>query len=164
MERKTFNPQDWLNQPTPQPKVTEQQTFNTDSQPDEVERIIQSIEANRTDITSTYSDWVNIGFAFSDEFGENGRTLFHRVSQFYPGYSAPECDKQFDNCLKSNGHGVSLKTFFYLAKDAGIDIAHPRTEKQDQRTFKSEELNGSQPEYHQPENQEPEEMPTLPDS
>lgn len=156
--RKTFNPQDWLNQPTPQPKVTEQQTFNTDSQPDEVERIIQSIEANRTDITSTYSDWVNIGFAFSDEFGENGRTLFHRVSQFYPGYSAPECDKQFDNCLKSKGHGVSLKTFFYLAKDAGIDIAPPRTEKQDHRTFKSEKLNGSQSEYHQPEIQEPEEM------
>lgn len=164
MERKTFNPQDWLNQPTPQPKVTEQQTFNTDSQSDEVERIIQSIEANRTDITSTYSDWVNIGFAFSDEFGENGRTLFHRVSQFYPGYSAPECDKQFDNCLKSKGHGVSLKTFFYLAKDAGIDIAPPRSEKQDQRTFKSEKLNGSQSEYHQSENQEPEEMPTFPDS
>jgi hypothetical protein len=79
---------------------------------DEVERIIQSIEANRTDITSTYSDWVNIGFAFADEFGENGRNLFHRVSQFYPGYSVPECDKQFDNCLKSKGHGVSLKTFF----------------------------------------------------
>ena len=112
MERKTFNPQDWLNQPAPQPKVTEQQTFNTDSQTDEVERIIQSIEANRTDITSTYSDWVNIGFAFADEFGENGRNLFHRVSQFYPGYSVPECDKQFDNCLKSKGHGVSLKTFF----------------------------------------------------
>jgi len=91
MERKTFNPQDWLNQPTPQLKVTEQPTFNTDSQSDEVERIIQSIEANRTDITSTYSDWV----------------------------------------------------IFYLAKDAGIDIAPPRTEKQDQ---------------------EPEEMPTLPDS
>lgn len=162
--RKNFNPQDWLNQPTPQPKVTEQQTFNTDSQSDEVERIIQSIEANRTDITSTYSDWVNIGFAFSDEFGENGRTLFHRVSQFYPGYSAPECDKQFDNCLKSKGHGVSLKTFFYLAKDAGIDIAPPRSEKQDQRTFKSEKLNGSQSEYHQSENQESEEMPTFPDS
>src|SRR5690554_475340 len=91
MERKTFNPQDWLNQPTPQLKVTEQPTFNTDSQSDEVERIIQSIETNRTDITSTYSDWV----------------------------------------------------IFYLAKDAGIDIAPPRTEKQDQ---------------------EPEEMPTLPDS
>lgn len=164
MERKTFNPQDWLNQPTPQPKVTEQQTFNTDSQIDEVERIIQSIEANRTDITSSYSNWVNIGFAFADEFGEKGRNLFHRVSQFYPDYSATECDKQFDNCLKSKGHGVSLKTFFYLAKDAGIDIAPPRTEKQDHRTFKSEKLNGSQSEYQQPENQEPEEMPTFPDS
>jgi hypothetical protein len=164
MERKTFNPQDWLNQPTPQPKVTEQQTFNTDSQIDEVERIIQSIEANRTDITSSYSDWVNIGFAFADEFGENGRNLFHRVSQFYPNYSATECDKQFDNCLKSKGHGVTLKTFFYLAKDAGIDIAPPRAEKQNKHTFKSEKLNGSQTDHQQPEKQEPEQMPTFPDS
>lgn len=164
MERKTFNPQDWLNQPTPQPKVTEQQTFNTDSQIDEVERIIQSIEANRTDITSSYSNWVNIGFAFADEFGEKGRNLFHRVSQFYPDYSATECDKQFDNCLKSKGHGVSLKTFFYLAKDAGIDIAPPRTEKQDKHTFKSEKLKDSQTDHRQPEKQEPEEMPTFPDS
>lgn len=164
MERKTFNPQDWLNQPTPQPKVTEQQTFNSDSQIDEVERIILSIEANRTDITSTYSDWVNIGFAFADEFGENGRNLFHRVSQFYPDYSATECDKQFDNCLKSKGHGVSLKTFFYLAKDAGIDIAPPRAEKQDKHTFKSEKLKDSQSNRQQPEKQEPEQMPTFPDS
>lgn len=164
MERKTFNPQDWLNQPTPQPKVTEQHTFNSDSQIDEVERIIQSIEANRTDITSSYSDWVNVGFAFADEFGENGRNLFHRVSQFYPDYSATECDKQFDNCLKSKGHGVSLKTFFYLAKDAGIDIAPPRAEKQDKYTFKSEKLKDSQSDRQQPEKQEPEQMPTFPDS
>lgn len=164
MERINFNPQDWLNQPTQQPKVTEQPTFNKDSQLDEVEHIIQSIEANTTDITSTYSDWVNIGFAFADEFGENGRTLFHRVSQFYPDYSHQECDKQFDNCLESKGHGVSLKTFFYLAKDAGIEIATQWTDKQDKRIFIGEKLKGSQSDYQQPENQEKEEMPTFPDS
>jgi len=164
MERKTFNPQDWLTQPTPQPKVTEQQTFNTDSQTDEVERIIQSIEANRTDITSSYTDWVNIGFAFSDEFGENGRNLFHRVSQFHPNYSTQECNKQFDNCLRSKGHGISIKTFFYLAKDAGIDITSPRHEKQAQRTLNTSKNGGTQSEYHQPENEEQEAMPTFPES
>lgn len=162
--RKTFNPQDWLNQPTPQPKVTEQQTFNTDSQIDEVERIIQSIEANRTDITSSYSDWVNIGFAFADEFGENGRILFHRVSQFYPGYSAPECDKQFDNCLKSKGHGVSLKTFFYLAKDAGIDIAPPRKELEEMRHHNSNKEFGAFDSTVEKPTEDSYQMPTSPDS
>ncbi|MEX0966745.1 MAG: DUF3987 domain-containing protein [Bacteroidia bacterium] len=164
MERETFNPMDWLDKPTPQSKVTEQHQFKTDAQTNEVERIIQYIETNRVDITSAYKDWVNVGFAFAHEFGENGRNLFHRVSQFYPDYSAPECDTQFDNCLKSKGRGVSLKTFFYLAKGAGIDITPPRTEKQDQHTFKREKLNGSQTEYHQHGNQEQEEMPTFPDS
>jgi hypothetical protein len=164
MERETFNPQDWLNRPTTQSKVTEQHNFNTGSQVDEVERIIQSIEATRTDITSTYSDWVNIGFAFADEFGEDGRTLFHRVSLFYANYSVQECDKQFDNCLKSKGHGVSLKTFFYLAKGAGIDLTPPRTERQPLNTIKSENLTESPSNQLQPDTQEQEEMPTFPDS
>mgnify|MGYP005749114873 CR=1 FL=1 len=164
MERKTFNPQDWLNQSTSELKVSEQQTFKTAPQIDEIEYIIQSIEANRTDITSTYNNWVNIGFAFADGYGENGRTLFHRVSQFYPEYSAPDCDKQYDNCLKSKGHGISLKTFFYLANDAGIDITPPRTKKQDQRTFRIEKFNGSQSVHNQAENQELEEIPTFPES
>ncbi len=164
MERKTFNPQDWLNPPTPQPKVTEQQTFNTDSQIDEVERIIQSIEANRTDITSTYNDWVNIGFAFADEFEENGRNLFHRVSQFYPDYSAQECDKQFDNCLKSKGHGVSLKTFFYLAKDSGIDITPPRKEPEEMRHYNSNKEFGAFDSTVEKQTEDSYQMPTFPDS
>ena len=77
-----------------------------------------------------YSDWVNIGFAFADEFGETGRNLFHRVSQYHPEYSTQECDKQFDNCMKARGQGVSLKTFFYHAKEAGIPLTTPKQERQ----------------------------------
>ena len=163
MERKTFIPQDWLNQPTPQQIVTEQQTFDSGSQINEVEQIIQDIEANSTDITSSYSDWVNIGFAFADEFGENGRNLFHRVSQFYPSYNSQECDKQFDNCLKSKGHGVSLKTFFYLAKDAGIDIS-PRKEPEEMHHIYSNSIIGKSGNTADKHTEDSYQMPTFPDS
>lgn len=94
--------------------------------------ILSRLESTQTDITASYSDWRDLGFALADEFGESGRDYFHRISRFYPGFSVSDCNKQYDACLKSNGHGITLKTFFHLAKQAGIDIrtnaaqgAHP---------------------------------------
>ena len=132
--KKKFNPQQWLNDVTPT------NNNNTVSSPDsgevaegkrgnhnlsasvvpdsvvhcnDIEQIIQHIESQQIDITTAYSDWRNIGFAFADEFGETGREYFHRISRFYPDYSATDCDRQFDNCLKAKGQGISLKTFFF---------------------------------------------------
>jgi hypothetical protein len=102
---------------------TSQNTF------EEVSQILLQLESSQTDITTNYADWRNIGFAFADEFGESGRELFHRVSRFYLGYSQTECDKQYNNCLKSSGHGVTIKSFFHLAQQAGISLVttQPKT-------------------------------------
>lgn len=123
MEKKTFNPLEWIQNPAQQAINTEPQEPTNNSNESEVEAIIQQIESRQIDIASAYSDWRNIGFALADEFGERGRELFHRISQFYADYSSTECDRQFDNCLKAKGQGVSLKTFFYHAKQAGIQIS-----------------------------------------
>ena len=117
------------NHPTIQPS-SHQPSNHTTIQPSnvssDVEVIITRIEAAHTDITANYSDWRDIGFALADEFGESGRDYYHRVSRFYPNYSSTDCNKQFDQCLKatpsSRGHGITLKTFFHLAKQSGIDI------------------------------------------
>ena len=130
MEKKTFNPLEWMENPAQQSINTEQAQPLSNSNESEVETIIQQIEANQIDIATAYSDWRNIGFAFADEFGESGRDYFHRISRFYPDYSASECDRQFDNCLKAKGQGVSLKTFFYHAKQAGVQISKPKTTSQ----------------------------------
>ena len=130
MEKKTFNPLEWMENPTQQSIHTEQAQPLCNSNESEVETIIQQIEANQIDIATAYSDWRNIGFAFADEFGESGRDYFHRISRFYSDYSASECDRQFDNCLKAKGQGVSLKTFFYHAKQAGVQISKPKTTSQ----------------------------------
>jgi hypothetical protein len=132
--KKKFNPQQWLNN-----KVNDEMGFasptlreapisiETPRQPKDlsnIEQVIRQIESMQIDITSNYADWRNLGFAFAEEFGESGRYLFHRVSRFYPEYKPTECDKQFDACLKATGHGITIKTFFYLAKQAGIEISH----------------------------------------
>ena len=84
--------------------------------------VLTRLESSQTDITANYSDWRDIGFALADEFGESGRDYFHRISRFYPQYNSTDCNRQYDNCLKSKGHGITLKTFFHLSKYAGIDI------------------------------------------
>ena len=76
-----------------------------------------------SDITSSYDEWLKAGFALADGLGENGRDIYHLISSLYPNYNQAECDKQFDACLKSHGHGVTIKTFFHMAKQAGVDIA-----------------------------------------
>lgn len=88
----------------------------------DVEVIVKRIEESHTDITANYPDWRDIGFAFSNEFGESGRDYFHRVSQFHSDYSHSVCNKQYNKCLKAKGHGVTIKTFFHLAQQAGISL------------------------------------------
>lgn len=105
-----------------QPKTKTVNFSSQDLGATDVEIIIQRLEESHTDITSDYSDWRDIGFAFAHKYGEAGRDYFHRISRFYTNYEYANCNKQFDNCLKSNGNGVTIKTFFHLAQQAGINI------------------------------------------
>lgn len=120
--KEIFNPQEWLNNDKVNPSTN--QSFNPS--PDissEVDKVITRIESAFTDITTSYNDWLSVGFAFAHEFGEAGRAFYHRVSRFYPGYTKADTDKQYDQCLKSPGQGITIKTFFHMAREAGIDIS-----------------------------------------
>ena len=129
MNKKKFEVQVWLDQPLQQSIDTEPKEVKivtakiVKDDETEIEEIIQQIETKQIDIATAYSDWRNIGFALADSFGEAGRDYFHRISKFYNGYSSAECDLQYNKCLQSNGQGISLKTFFYHAKQSGINIS-----------------------------------------
>jgi hypothetical protein len=155
--KKKFNPGDWVNTSNTNATDTEQKpkteskantkTQTASSPPksadlQEVEEIVSQIEERSIDLTANYSEWLRIGFALADGLGEPGRELYHRVSRFYEGYNAKECDEQFDKCLKANGSGINISTFFYLAKQAGINIRSAHIEEPERKK----------------------EMPNLPDS
>ena len=89
-----------------------------------IEGLIREIEYRRLDITDNYSDeWLRIGFALSDAFGEAGRPYFHRVSRFSFKYVEGKADIQFSHCLKSRNGGITIRTLFFIAKSYGIDIS-----------------------------------------
>jgi hypothetical protein len=95
----TFNPMDWIESkseyqpsnslPPNHPSIQPSDHLSISS---EVDIIVTRIEADLTDITTSYHDWLNVGFAFANEFGEGGRNYFHRVSRFYSGYTKADSD------------------------------------------------------------------------
>ena len=125
MTKKKFIVEEWLEQPS----STQQEIHSTTSVHapqtsvgEDIETITQRIEASCIDITSGYDNWRDLGFALSEELGEAGRDYFHRISRFNSDYNHAEADKQYDRCLKAHGSGVTIKTFFQKAKEAGISI------------------------------------------
>jgi hypothetical protein len=119
MSKKTFNPKDWA---TATPRQSSNSSMSSPSHTD-IEEITKRIEATATDIAPNYADWRDLGFALADALGESGRNYYHRLSRFYPQYSQTETDRQYDNCLKAHGHGVTVKKLYHIAKSAGIDIS-----------------------------------------
>ncbi|MBY0425480.1 MAG: DUF3987 domain-containing protein, partial [Cytophagales bacterium] len=126
MNKKKFIPSDWIEKPS---EIHIQPKANNLPESD-IEKLIAEIESRKVDITTTYENWLKIGFALSDAFQESGRNYFHRISQFYDGYTISECDSQYTSCLKSRKQGVTIKTLFHLAKEAGIIIKPEKQEKQ----------------------------------
>ena len=130
--KKAFNPLEWKDKKdshggSSEPPVSSSinahspyLTHKTYSVEDEIEALTSAVESSCVDIAPDYASWLSIAFALSDALDEGGRSYFHRLSRFYPGYDEREADKQFTSCLRSKGSGITIKTLFHLAKQAGI--------------------------------------------
>ncbi|GGK53664.1 MULTISPECIES: DUF3987 domain-containing protein [Flavobacteriaceae] len=133
MTKNIFNPTDWLE--TPKIEVPIKPIHKTAATvhtvvANDIESYIAAIEQNAIDITSGYANWRDLGFAFAEEYGETGRNYFHSISKFNSSYNAQECDEQYDKCLAAKGSGITIATFYYLAKQAGITVVknEPQTQ------------------------------------
>lgn len=123
VERKKFHPGKWLEKTTskkdfkPVPFTSSMTRIQRD-----IEVVLRRIENYQLDLTMNYEDWIRLGFAFADEFGETGRDYFHRISRFYADYDPDGTDRQFDKCIDGKKSGITIRTFFQAAKDAGVNI------------------------------------------
>lgn len=88
---------------------------------EQVKKAVSIIQTKRIDITKQYQNWFRIGCALAHEFGEEGRGWFHMISRVHSEYHEPDCDFQYDKCLKySKEDGAKIATFFYLCKCFGV--------------------------------------------
>lgn len=84
-----------------------------------VARLCREIAMRHIDLTANYEDWVKIGAALSS-LGESGRQWFHLCSSQNSGYYSTECDRKFNNLLRSTCQ-IGIGTFFYYCRQYGIE-------------------------------------------
>lgn len=106
-----------------------------------VEICLEQLEGGRIDITANYGDWLAVGFALADEFGEGGREYFHRASQFHPKYRPSEADGQFTACLnrkRRKQYGVGL--FFDFCEQYGVTFIEQLKKERKEREQQEEKI------------------------
>ncbi|SDL90184.1 DUF3987 domain-containing protein [Segatella bryantii] len=95
----------------------------------EIQDVARQLVDRGIDITAGYDNWLKLGFALADGLGEDGREIYHHLSQLNDEYDTAECDKQYTHCLHGRGQGITVNTFFQMAKEAGIDLSQVAREQ-----------------------------------
>ena len=95
----------------------------------EIQDVARQLVDRGIDITAGYNNWLKLGFALADGLDEDGRKIYHQLSQLNDEYDTAECDRQYTHCLHGRGQGITVNTFFQMAKEAGIDIAQVAREQ-----------------------------------
>ena len=79
-----------------------------------------------------YDNWLRLAFALSDGLGVAGRQVFDRLSQMNADYDTRECNRLYDNCMKGNKGGITIATFFQMARDlANVDLKEMAREREE---------------------------------
>lgn len=149
--------------PKPEPKKAPEMP-KTQSVPEgitaDVEKVIDQITTHKIDITGGYREWLKLGFALASEFGLGGLGYFHKISQYSPTYDPHTCEQQYEACCRdTGGEKATIKTFFGMAKDYGIDIK-PVYSKRENKA-KTEPKKAAQPKTETAKPVEPESKPNA---
>ena len=104
--------------------VNEEKVSYADESIDVMERLIAALEERHVDITSSYENWIKVGFALCTTFDEQGRGYYHRIGRMYPRYTPEETDKTYTQLLGKNNGRTKLGTIIFLAKEAGVSISN----------------------------------------
>lgn len=90
---------------------------------DKVGELVQECVRRGLNIADSYQDYLALGFALANGFGEGGRVFFHQLAGISDKYKESEADKQYTRCLQgANKSGITVGTFYHYLKTAGIDI------------------------------------------
>jgi hypothetical protein len=107
----------------PQKKGIQQNEFQSIYSDKDIVSLVDYIHTNHVILGGdNYNSWLQICFAFVNEFGEAGREHFHKVSAASPAYEPTDCNKKYDNCIQTSDGKLNIGTFFFYAKQAGLRI------------------------------------------
>lgn len=107
--------------PTPsQPLPRQPRSADRPAEPKE--RVLNSLRDIAIDITQNREDWVRIAYGLANEYGEEGREVFHELSSKYANYTHKETDNTYTNALKTNKGLVGIGSVFQIASSYGVRV------------------------------------------
>lgn len=89
---------------------------------DDLAEVLGQIQSRQINLAESYEDYRNIAFAIADGFGDTGRAYFHIVASVSNKYKQGHADRQYNASLKSKRVGITVGTFYWMAKQGGVTI------------------------------------------
>lgn len=130
----SFDPEIYINEKSKKARTLAIAHKKTKSLPiilpqNSVNDLIKECVSLNKNLAPDYEKYRNLGFALAEGFGEDGRVMFHALCSVSEKYDSRHAEKQFNECLKNRKTGITVGTFYWMLKDAGINI------KNDQQKF-----------------------------
>lgn len=88
----------------------------------EVGRMVQEAVTMGVNIAPDYKTYRDLAFAIANGFGEGGRQWFHALCRSDAKYNSQQADNQFDHAVKGKKSGVTVGTFYWMLKQAGVKL------------------------------------------
>jgi len=94
---------------------------------DKVGEMVRAAVSRGANIAEDYQSYITLGFAIAAGFGESGRPYFHALAGISQKYNSEHTDKQYNHCLKNPSGGVTVGSFYWLLRQAGVEF--PKNEQ-----------------------------------
>ena len=89
----------------------------------ELSTFVDAVEQSRIDIAPTYAEYVLLAFSLATDFGEGGRSAFHRLCRLSVKYEAAHANRLYDAALSGNNRGqVHFASAVWLAQQHGVAL------------------------------------------
>ena len=134
MNNYNFDPLAWANNSaTPvnaneEPKnrasqVTNPASASLDDELAKAQAVVDELIRMGANIAESYDDYLHLGFALAEGLGTQGHDLYHRICSQSSKYHEQDCEKKWEECLSKQDGRVTIKTFYKMAQDAGVDLS-----------------------------------------
>jgi len=81
-----------------------------------LEEVVKDCKKNNVELTDTYANWFNTAMGLINEYGENGRVLFHQFSNLSNKYDSDKTDNFYNDLLDKyeENNEITVNTIFHL--------------------------------------------------
>lgn len=123
----SFDPHTYINESSKKSLIKSLKRPKTSTLPvilpmDTVGELVHETVSSGINLAEEYYDYVNLAFALCSGFGEQGRAYFHTLCSVSEKYKPQHCDRQYNICLKRPNTGITVGTFYWMLKNAGVKL------------------------------------------